>query len=337
MTEIGSEFWDIPVTDLSEVEIHDGTKWFISGRSALAFIIKDIKSQRNVKSAALPEWCCDSMIIPFLDEKIKVVFYSVFLEGKIKQNIKNGLECDILFVMDYFGFQNSPIFDNYNGIIIRDLTHSLFTRNYCDADYYFGSFRKWCGVWTGGFAWSTKGWKLKEKVEESNGEYIFLRKSAMEYKKKYILGKSTSKDFLELFERAEEYLESNGKIQKAVDRDVLSIKRLDTFFIRKKRIENAKVLLNGLKNLGVHIVFSKIESVDCPMFMPILIEGRDKVRNSLIENRIYCPVHWPITGYHCIREEANRFYSSELSLVCDQRYNIEDMERQLRCLQMTIL
>ena len=64
--------------------------------------------------------------------------------------------------------------------------------------------------------------------------------------------------------------------------------------------------------------------MDCPLFVPIVVsKNRNKVRQKLIEHKIYCPVHWPHPNVAC---ESN-LYDLELSLVCDQRYTERDMER----------
>ncbi len=72
-----------------------------------------------------------------------------------------------------------------------------------------------------------------------------------------------------------------------------------------------------------------MKETDCPLFVPVRVpEGqRDALRRYLIEREIYCPVHWPVSGYHRLTEEEQSFYDEELSLVCDQRYGREDMER----------
>ena len=68
-----------------------------------------------------------------------------------------------------------------------------------------------------------------------------------------------------------------------------------------------------------------IENMDCPLFVPVIIKNgkRDVIRKKLVDNEIYCPVHWPHPDANC---ESN-LYEMELSLVCDQRYGREDMQR----------
>ena len=125
--EIGSEFWDIPLAKQENGVFPSGTDWFVSGRGALTAIIKDIKQRIVFKKAALPSWCCDSVIMPFLNEGISVEFYPVFFQdGTIKRELDGVCDCDVLFAMDYFGFIRNEKPD-FNGIIIVTLQSTTYS------------------------------------------------------------------------------------------------------------------------------------------------------------------------------------------------------------------
>ena len=82
--EIGSEFWieHYPENLSSE---RDGI-YTISGRTAIDLILQEILRKRQVKSVAMPAWCCDSMIAPFLAQGIEIKFYDVSLETRMTTN-----------------------------------------------------------------------------------------------------------------------------------------------------------------------------------------------------------------------------------------------------------
>ena len=185
MLEIGSEFWDVPTTNIENGIFNESIQWFLSGRIALKSIIKRLK---GCKTVAIPSWCCDSMIRPFIEAGIDIHFYPVYFDGQIVQEY--NYDCDILFVMDYFGFTSvTPDLAIYDGIVIRDVTHSIFNGTPTDADYCFGSLRKWCGVWTGGYAWSKRGDRLS--IDDTNDYgYTMLREIEMTKKDLYIYGKT---------------------------------------------------------------------------------------------------------------------------------------------------
>ncbi len=325
--EIGSEYWSVPTMNKINNLFPESTQWFLAGRSALQAIAKELYGCHTI---AMPSWCCHTMIKPFIDVGIKVNFYPVFWKDGLIQEI--SLDSDALFIMDYFGYTaQSPDLSGYKGIIIRDITHSLFSNSYIDADVYFGSLRKWCGVWTGGFAWTKDGHSLLMEKNDDGG-YIPLRDKAMQLKSCYINGyagplgnSAVDKEYLNIYNEAENCLENMG-IAAAAKRDIELAKRIDVDFIRSRRRANAKVLR---KYFPDWLIFPELNETDCPMFVPVFVPDgkRDALRRYLISNDIYCPVHWPKSEYHKIDERESIIYGNELSLICDQRYTEEDMCR----------
>ena len=319
MKEIGSEFWDVPISMKQHFLFPHSTQWFISGRSALQAIVRELKGCHTV---AIPSWCCDSMVKPFINEGFDIHFYPVYWRDKLIQEI--CLDYDVLFVMDYFGYTSFPMqLSGYKGVVIRDVTHSLFSKTYNDSDYYFGSLRKWCGIWTGGYAWTKDSHTLQLEDYDDHG-YIRLRESAMLLKEKYIVEEEASdKKYLDLFERAEGLLDSIGVVP-AAERDINLTNVLDEEFIRTRRRQNAEILRKAFPEL---LMFHQMNSFDCPMFVPILVPDgkRDALHRYLIQNNVYCPIHWPLSQYQVQNSSTNYIYTNELSLVCDQRYTEDDM------------
>lgn len=322
MREIGSEFWDLPITCQNNKLFPESTQWYLSGRSGLQAIISELGELGTV---SLPSWCCDSMIKPFIDAGMEVIFYPVYWQKSLIQEI--NLDTDVLFLMDYFGYSTIvPDLSGYNGVVIRDVTHSLLSSTNYDADYYFGSLRKWCGVWTGGFAWTMDGHRL-ETGSENGHEYVAFRKKAMDEKKEYIKGVRADKDYLKVFDEAEELLETVG-IARAAERDEELAQKLDLETIKNRRRVNAEVLRHAFPKW---LIFPTLAPTSTPMFVPILVPDgkRDALRRYLINHEIYCPIHWPVSEYHKLDERTAYIYQNELSLVCDQRYTEQDMQRMI--------
>lgn len=314
--EIGSEFWDVPTGPQNDLFCKD-IQWLLSGRNALKRIIEE----SGIQSVALPAWCCDSMIKPFHEANVEVRFYPVYFNGKLVQNISN-VDADGILVMDYFGYTGQIDASGFSGVVIRDVTHSVFSKAYNDADYYFGSLRKWAGFWTGGF-----GIGLKESNLCENEQYVKLRQHAMEEKSLYISGISQSKQYLDMFGQAEELLDQAHDAAASPD-DVKRAHSLDLNFLKTKRRENAQRLLDTFSDIAI---FSQMGEQDCPLFVPVLVPDgkRDALRRYLISNEIYCPVHWPVSAYHKLDDQTVALYENELSLVCDQRYTVQDMDRMI--------
>ena len=70
---------------------------------------------------------------------------------------------------------------------------------------------------------------------------------------------------------------------------------------------------------------------DTPLFVPVLVNPtlRANLRRFLIQNQVYCPIHWPDarTGGGAV------LYASELSLLCDQRYTAEDIKLEMNLIK----
>lgn len=307
--EIGSEFWDIPTAEKNSL-FPENTCWFVSGRSALKAIIRD----GNFSSVAIPDWCCESMIEPFLDEGVEVSFYPALCK-----EIRTDAEAVLL--IDYFGYTQNIQLNNFSGIVIRDITHSLFSSARNDADYYFGSLRKWAGFATGGFAW---GFKSPICYEGDFPDFIRLKKTAMADKKAYIDEETDEKNYSDNFAVAEDMLEHVGVFPADSDEVDISSK-LDVDFIRTRRRENAKILLDAFGDIAI---FPELKDDDCPLFVPVKVKERNELRSHLAVKEIYCPFHWPESSYHtAISPETEEIYNCEISLVCDQRYDKTHMNR----------
>lgn len=328
--EIGSEFWDVPVAETDNQLFPENTRWYISGTGALEHIIRDIRKQTALKTVGVPSWCCSCMIHPFLDAGARVIFYPVYVDAqkRLVCDYSNVSDCDATLVLSYFGYQQLHTLGEPGGVKIRDLTHSLFSDTYGDADYYFGSLRKWAGFWTGGYAWKTTQWVEVGNMCPADAQYLQRRADAMQQKIAYLQGRTERKDYLAEFETAEEFLDVCG-IMGSCERDIRLARTLDVQQIVRRRRENAQLLLTELKKFAL---FPELGDKDCPLFVPILLPDpsvRDGLRRHLIQKEIYCPIHWPISEMHQLTEQERYLYQHGLSIVCDQRYDAGDMMRIL--------
>ena len=323
MREIGSEFWmRRPSMQMNGA---DNVAYLLSGRTALKFIVDDICENRRFQSVLLPSYCCESMIEPFSSAGIDVQFYPVhkdYLEYPRENN------ADAVLLIDFFGYINPKNAEiarsekQAGKAVIYDATHKIDGNPAVEAvaDYSFCSYRKWfyCN-----FAQAIKHIGAFNCLElKSNDRYIEIRDRAAEKKEKYIAGLTAEKeDFLKLFSMTEEIL----------DEDYIGYSGVPVAFdldeIVAKRRENASYLFGELKKIPeIKLWRDMVGTEDAPLFVPILVDPlvRRDLRFVLIKESIYCPIHWPVSSYH---GECNELYDMELSLICDQRYDIADMER----------
>lgn len=341
--EIGSEFWSESLNNLhNDIRYYTGLEEFnpvfaLSGRTALDLIIEDIFLARKVESVYMPSFCCESMIEPFVKHGVNPVFYDVVVGNGGLECCYEDNSCDIVFLIDYFGFLGNSIIDyakqqkTLGKIVIYDTTHSLFCRgiDYKEFDYTFASIRKWFAI-NGGLAIKNGIWN-KHFSLINNSEYELTRNAAFNLKRDYIIGRVSEEKkelFLKLYADAEERLDHDYKMYQMPYKDSKILELYDYQELINKRRQNAKYLIDNLLGLeNVTLLYNGIRENDVPLFIPIRVKGRrDYLRKKLIEQKIYLPIHWPVSKYHKLSSLTNEIYREELSVVCDQRYDLDDME-----------
>ena len=112
---------------------------------------------------------------------------------------------------------------------------------------------------------------------------------------------------------------------------------LDIDSVKGTRRGNAEYLYNSLLNMTVVKPLVSVPDFgrDCPLFVPVVVEAayRDRLRDHLVCNGVYCPVHWPIPSTVELNDRTATLYEQELSLICDQRYCPEELELQIHLLR----
>lgn len=346
MREIGSEFSCVFSQPEAAVQLPDwlplqhSHAFVFSGRTAIETVLSDIGD--GAKTALLPSYCCASMIEPFLAAGIRVDFYRVDMaNGTLYVDIPNLESYHIFLWCNYFGFRHAfpearlEDFQQKGGVVVEDITHSLLSRQqfHHQSDYLVASLRKWGPLLSGGFCCKKAGFLSYVPTEKPAADFLSVKQKAMEQKEAYLKKKIPAQK--ELF--LHDFAESNhwlGQHYSGLAMDDLSLRLLgfwDAEKMRQQRIQNAKRIYSAiLSSASVAPLFDE-GYMDCPLFVPILVQpdARSALRQALTEQEIYCPIHWPQPNTDC----QSSLYSTELSLICDQRYSIEDMDRMTQIMQ----
>ena len=181
--------------------------------------------------------------------------------------------------------------------------------------------------------------KVKEGIEDSlnslsvtNSErnnYIFKELGSL-YSKMVIenefinINKEEKEIFLEEYKKFNAILEDDY-IDYKIDSESLKIlMHIDLDKIKKSRIVNAKVIYEELhENDFLQFLIKEYNGEDALMYVPIILDHkyRDYLRNYMIKNEVYLPIHWQI---------ENDISRRELSLICDQRYTEDDIREYIK-------
>lgn len=334
--EIGSEFHISQLPSVLTSERADNAEYVLSGRTAIDLIIQMLNLQRNVESVYMPAYGCESMVEPFVRNGIKVELYDMYLTDEgLQYDIDCNKQNDILYVSNYFGYGDTlsldivRCFKQKGAFVIYDRTHSMLMADkemQVLADYSFCSIRKWMGVVTGAIISSPEGCfhSILQDVD-----YWQDKAMAMMLKAKYLDGSMEvdKKIFLDAFGRFGHHLVENYVSKRMDDLSYSIWNDTDLNAMRMQRRKNAFVLHEGVKGLRF---IADFDDSSFPLFVPVFFESkevRDRVRKALIEANIYCPVHWPKNTFVKDGMKVNELFDTELSLICDQRYDESDMQR----------
>ena len=201
-----------------------------------------------------------------------------------------------------------------------------------NADFTFSSFRKAFPVADGSWVLSKQpGLEQPIKVNEF-AQYKIAASYLKVIREQQLFNDEV---YLNLYHVGEEKIDDDYLTDMTqLSKSILADMEWHRWAILRKR--NADVIVEGLRQLGISpIVEVKEEHV--PLFVPIRIENRDKVRKAMFSNNIFLPVHWPVEAeYNGRLKRGSDLAEHELSIIVDQRYTVGDMKRILSILERNI-
>ena len=334
---IGGEF-PITITDLlrapSLPRVNDGTYHYASGRAALYQILKYLKEQYGITSVLLPDYLCDTILVPIRKLDVAYSFYP--LNDKLELESETFMEVykrdAAILLINYFGLQDLSEQVAFirsidkDAIIIEDDVQAYyeFKKELDGVDFKFTSLRKTFAVPDGGLV-KTKHSLPKIDTPNTFGQY----KAAAALLKSMREGNFIDQIYLELFEKGESLIDSEQECgMSRIAEKLYSF--VDEESVRVRRLNNAQYLIDELEKIGI-IPILPLTDNHVPLFIPIRLNNRDAVRKAMFMRDIFCPVHWPLDGLDIQR--GKQMADTELSLIIDQRYGRKDMDAIIRIIK----
>lgn len=320
-------------------------QYFNTGRSAISYLFQEYLNLKNYeKKVLLPSFLCSSIVEAIELTNTKYDFYKIKPDLRIdEEDLKKKVDDTVgaIFFIHYFGFPHSKEvcdllknFQNQGILLIEDLTQSLFTKNenlIGFGDYILGSIRKWGAIPDGGVLASKKH-KLNSNndIYEAYNEYICKYLIAQLMKHEYLKEDTLDKTkYLKLISDANEVLFSDLKIRQMSWFSQNLLMKVDINRLKKQRRINWNYVREKLKyNEKVKILYNNdYDENNVPFGIVISTDKRDELISYLINNNIYCNIHWKLPKQ--LPEEYKEiveFSKKLLTIPCDERYKIEDFE-----------
>ena len=328
---IGGEF-DIDVQRIQSQGhnniLSEKVSTFATGRSALYQIIKAAMVEKSISQVMVPDYLCSSILVPLLKLGFEPVFYPINNVLEMEKNPFSELykEGSIVVLINYFGLmdmtrQVQQVRElDPKAIIVEDDVQAYyeFEKANTDVDYRFTSLRKWFALPDGGLV-KSKNTHL-HSVDTSN---IFHQYKVAGSILKTLRNPNHYNDsvYLELFEKGEGLIDEDiDKGMSAITRDHISYTDVERISYIRNR--NANYIIEGLKNMNIEPILPLLEG-NTPLFVPIWLEDRNKVRKAMFKHNVFCPVHWPLEGMPV--KKGAEMAEHELSIIVDQRYTHDDM------------
>lgn len=322
-----------------------------SGRDALTYITELLDISNN-KKIALPSYLCPEMLTPFHDKGIEVLFYAVDEHLKvnladIQRLLKDEPQVAALLVIHYFGFpqditQIKKLCDRAGIALIEDCAQACFSTYRgkqlgCFGDYSFTSYRKFLPVPDGAMLIFRTVPRKKIRLYKSlrHACFVWLRFAALLIKNLRLRFQFLPNFFLkQSFDFADRFIDYKKPASMSwIGRWLLAKSPIKE--ITSARRENFSYLLKHLPhNAHIKPLFTTLPEGVCPLGFPIVVSNRDAIKQKLIANNIFPPIHWNLTEA-VDHKQYNKSWKLSLHIITlpiDQRYNIQDMERMLKCL-----
>lgn len=335
---IGGEF-DVDLQSLQYIKsdngFMEGVYKYSSGRSALYYIFLDIQKRYGITTVYLPDYLCSSVVIAAEKSGMNVIFYPLNNQLEIDSDKlpMQPEEKAAIMLINYFGLKNLSKQISFvhgiskNVVVIEDDVQAFyeFYKSDLTADYKFTSLRKTFACPDGGIVKTNN-----ELAKVSNTNKFHQYKLAGSILKSLRKPEYYDDDvYLHLFEKGELQIDDEiGTGMSEMSQEI--IKKVVFQRIAYIRQRNAKQIIDGLKTLGVDTILPI--SDDCiPLFVPIWLDDRNKVRKQMFQNQIFCPVHWPLEGMNV--QKGAEMAEHEMSIIIDQRYTNKEMDFILTTLE----
>ncbi|MBQ3525073.1 MAG: hypothetical protein IJA63_02260 [Akkermansia sp.] len=310
--EIGG-FFGLELTSYKNMPQQNGVL-LNSCRNSLKYILLAIES--SIKKVYIPYYTCHS--IAKLLQKLQIPYKEYHITPSLEISTLPKLQSgEYIIANNYFGIKDSYInklATQFSYSLISDMAQALYAKH---TAYSFYSMRKFVGVADGGVAYLPPEVTIPavNETDESWDASTYLLK-------RWDLGASAT------------YADCKASGQILVNKALKRISNLTQTLLNSMNFKVIKQIRN--KNyLIIHRALGHLNELSisdkgfaCPMTYPLLLANGEKLKQKLIDRKIYIPTYWPHIKMTLPPNTFEYYLATNLiSIPIDQRYNEADMHQ----------
>lgn len=293
-----------------------------TGRNALEYILCSIG---NVKHVYLPYYTCEVVLEPLRKLNIPYTYYHINSYFEIADEL-NPQEGEYIIANNYYGIKDAYIeklAEKYGDQLIVDCAQAFFAKTIPGIKAFY-SMRKYVGVADGGVAYFGNLPDDLVKVEEmeSTGEH-----DNHLFKRKQFGAEAGFADY-----QVNEKKLDDQPIRLMSLQTKWLLDHIDYDNVIARRRENYEHLHKALGALNA-LMLPDTDSFACPMVYPFMSKTDRNLCKELIDNKVFVARYWPnVEDREGFEVEFNMAININ-PLPCDQRYEIEEMNKIINIIQ----
>ncbi len=294
---------------------HD-LKAFNLARTSLLWLLKALEC----KKLYLPYMLCDSVIEACTQAGYEVIFYH--LDEALNPLVDGAMqEGEYLYLVSYYGqLTDEKIceFRSRYGHIIVDHTQAFFQRPLKGVPTIY-SCRKYFGVSDGAYLSVETDYPLPEETDASHDRMLHL------------LGRfecTASEYYQTMLTNADAFHQDEPKQMSPLTHNLM--RAIDYDYAAKAREENYRYLKEHLP--CDHVLNRHVP--EGPFAYPYHVKDAARIRKALAAKKIYVPTNWSNVVRDMPEDSVEYDLAANvLSLPCDQRYTVKEMEQIVRAVR----
>jgi dTDP-4-amino-4,6-dideoxygalactose transaminase len=305
----------------------DGAVLLASGRAAVRLLCEELRPP----AVWLPSYLCP-ILLTAVQDIAAVRFYPQAADLRsCRGDWLDRIEPrELVVLVDYFGFpcdsEVAAAARNRGAWVVEDACQALLSTHLCRyADFVIYSPRKFVGVPDGGILTFRNGNRLPARtLPPAPGEWWLTAFSACRLRDEFERQGAESREWFGLYQMSEACTPCEAYGMSTLTQAILT-HAVDYPRVTAARRRNYQQLCTALGDLAV---FPELDLQTVPLGFPIRVSRREAVRQALFEQQVFPPIHWPLRG--TVPDEfadSHRLAEEILTLPCDQRYDLETMDR----------